>query len=87
MVHLSLSFLGPFQVTRDGQPITGFESSRVRALLAYLAVEADRPHSRESLVGLLWPDWPQPSATANLRQALANLRRAIGDRQTQPLTC
>ena len=43
MPQLVLSLLGPFAVTLDGQPITTFESVKVRALLAYLAVEADRP--------------------------------------------
>ncbi len=84
MVRLSLSFLGPFQVALDGQPATGFESARVRALLAYLTVEAAHSHSREALTGLLWPDWPQPSANANFRQALANLRACIGDREADP---
>jgi len=73
MAHLSLSLLGPFQVTLGGEPVTGFKSNKVRALLAYLAVEADRPHRREVLAGLLWPDWPD-------RDALSNLRRVIGDR-------
>src|SRR5512137_1415086 len=80
MPSLSLSLLGPFQATLGGQPIAGFESSKVRALLAYLAVEADRPHSRDELIGLLWPEQPDATARANLRQALANLRNAIGDR-------
>ena len=80
MARLSLSFLGPFQVTLDGQPVTGFKSNKVRALLAYLAVEADRPHRREVLAGLLWPDWPDRDALSNLRYALSNLRRVIGDR-------
>jgi len=78
--NLSLSLLGPFQATQDGQPLTGFESNKVRALLAYLAAEADRPHSRDELIGLLWPDQPDATARANLRQALANLRNVIGDR-------
>ncbi|PKO20769.1 MAG: hypothetical protein CVU38_18325 [Chloroflexi bacterium HGW-Chloroflexi-1] len=59
MVRLSLSLLGPFQVMLDGEPATGFESNKVKALLAYLAVEADRPHPRETLAGLLWPDYPE----------------------------
>ena len=84
MAHLSLSMLGPFQATLDGQPVTGFESSKVRALLAYLAVEADRPHPRELLAGLLWPDYPDRSALRNLRYALSNLRQVIGDRQADP---
>jgi DNA-binding SARP family transcriptional activator/predicted ATPase len=80
MARLSLSCLGPFQVTLDGQPVTSFKSNKVRALLAYLAVEAARPHPREVLAGLLWPDWPDRDARSNLRYALSNLRRAIGDR-------
>jgi DNA-binding SARP family transcriptional activator len=84
MARLSLSLLGPFQATLDGEPITRFESDKVRALLAYLAVEADRPHRREALVGLLWPDWPEATARRNLSHALANLRRAIGDDQAVP---
>jgi DNA-binding SARP family transcriptional activator len=84
MARLSLSLLGPFGATLDGAPVTGFDSNKVRALLAYLAVELARPHPRSYLAGLLWPDWPEPSALANLRGALANLRTAIGDREASP---
>lgn len=84
MVHLSLSLLGSFQVTLDGRPVAGFKSSKERALLAYLAVEADRPHRREMLAGLLWPDWPDRDALSNLRYALSNLRRVIGDPKAEP---
>ncbi|MCP4539355.1 MAG: tetratricopeptide repeat protein [Chloroflexi bacterium] len=80
MAHLSMHSLGLFQVTLDGAPITGFESNKVRALLIYLAVESDRPHSRETLAGFLWPDQPEKKARQNLRQALSNLRDAIKDR-------
>ena len=58
MARLSLFLLGPLHMTLDGQPASGFESSKVRALLIYLAVEADRPHSRSALAGLLWPEQP-----------------------------
>jgi len=81
VAHLSLSLLGPFQATLDGKRITAFESDKVRALLAYLAVEADRPHSRDKLAGLLWPERPDRDARKNLRYALSNLRQAIGDRE------
>jgi len=56
----------------------------VRALLAYLVVESDRPQRREKLVGLLWPDYPEESARHNLRQALFNLRLALGDQDANP---
>jgi DNA-binding SARP family transcriptional activator len=81
MAHLSLSLLGSFQATLDGEPVTGFKSRKVRALLAYLAVEADRPHRREALAGLLWPD---RAALSNLRYALYNLRQVIGSRAAEP---
>src|SRR5574341_864869 len=84
MTRLVLSLLGPFQAALAEQPITGFESVKVRALLAYLASEASRPHRRETLAALLWPDWPPQSAMNNLRYALADLRKNIRDREANP---
>ena len=84
VAQLSLSLFGPFQVTLGAQPVSTFESARVRALLAYLAVEAQRPHPREALAELLWPGWPQGGALANLRRALSNLREGIRDGEAQP---
>ena len=48
------------------------------ALLAYLVLER-RPHSRETLAGLLWGESPEVEARASLRQALKQLRDALGD--------
>ncbi len=71
-------------MTRDSTPATGFEYDKVRALLAYLALEPERPHRREALAGLLWPDQPEKAARDGLRNALATLRQAIGDDTAQP---
>src|SRR5262245_40577707 len=79
MAALTLTFLGSFQAAIDGKPIHRFRSDKVRALLVYLAVEADRPHSRASLCGLLWPDQPDDAALHNLSQTLLRLREALGD--------
>jgi DNA-binding SARP family transcriptional activator/Tfp pilus assembly protein PilF len=84
MAMLKILLLGPFQAKIGQEPIDGFESARVRALLAYLAVEADQPHSRDTLAGLLWPERSNKTARKNLRQALSNLRKAIGDHERQP---
>jgi len=84
MPQLAIFLLGPFRVTLDGAPVTGFKSGKVRALLAYLTVEASRPHHREVLAGLLWPDWSDREALGNLRYALANLRQVIGDHAVRP---
>jgi predicted ATPase/DNA-binding SARP family transcriptional activator/tRNA A-37 threonylcarbamoyl transferase component Bud32 len=84
VARLSVRLLGPLQVTLDGEPVTAFESDKVRALLAYLVTEAGSQHRRERLAGLLWPERPESMARNNLRVALANLRRAIGDHQATP---
>lgn len=80
MVRLCMRLFGTYHVTLDGETVSGFASDKVRALLAYLVVEADQPQRREKLAGLLWPDFPDTLAHGNLRAALANLRTVIGDR-------
>src|SRR5262245_7574443 len=75
---LVLSFLGSFQVTWEARPLP-FASTASRALLAYLAIEAERPQPREQLAALLWPEQSQAAAYTNLRQTLARLRKALPD--------
>jgi len=81
---LRIELLGSFRVEKDEDTLTSFESNKVRALLAYLAAELQRPHRRESLAALLWPDWPDRAALSNLRYALSDLRKVIGDRTSTP---
>lgn len=83
-VCLSIRLLGPYRVTLDGQPVTSFVSDKSRALLAYLAVEAGRPHTRGRLAGLLWPDYPERNARTSLRTALKDVRKVIGDHAATP---
>jgi len=80
MAHLDLSLLGGFLAELDGHVIDGFSSDKARALLAYLAVEADHPHRREALAALLWPERAESQARASLSQAIYNLRSVLGDR-------
>ncbi len=88
MKRLVIRLLGGFEAVLDGNPLVGFESDKVRALLAYLVMYAGWSQRREKLTGLLWPDSPESSAQACLRNALANLRQAIGDRQAKsPFLC
>jgi DNA-binding SARP family transcriptional activator len=77
MAHLSLWLLGAFRVALDGKPVPSLQYDKVRALLAYLALESDRPHRRETLAGLLWPELPEHRARRNLSQALFTLRSAL----------
>jgi len=78
MSYLSILLLGPLQVLLDGRPLSGFATEKTRALLAYLAAERDRAHSRSALAGLLWPDQPEDKARQNLRQTLLYLRQTLG---------
>ena len=84
MAGLAVRLLGTFQVMQGEQPITGFESDKVRALLAYLAVESGSPHRRESLAGLLWSESTDRAARTNLRHVLADLRQTINDHEASP---
>ncbi|MEW5872297.1 MAG: BTAD domain-containing putative transcriptional regulator [Chloroflexota bacterium] len=84
MVRLTLALLGPFHVTAEDTPISGFRSDKARALLAYLAVEAQRPHRRDALAGLLWPELPEDKAHDNLRLTLHRLRQALSDHGIAP---
>ncbi len=78
MAQLALNLLGPLHITRDGATVV-FRSDKERALLAFLVVEADRPHRREALTGLLYPDQAQTQAQSNLRKTLFRLRAALGE--------
>lgn len=74
---LSISILGTFEVRLYGETISHFYFERVRALLGYLAVEAETTHDRTALSALLWPDSSSKKALENLRQALVVLRRVL----------
>src|SRR6267378_3654862 len=72
----ALNLLGP-----GGRELTPVLAQPKRvALLAYLAAATPRrPHRRDSLVALFWPELDQEHARAALRQALHGLRHALGD--------
>src|SRR6476659_6414214 len=79
MPRLELSLLGGFHTSVDGSPVTGFDTDKTRALLVYVCVESTRPHWREALAGLLWPELPEDAARRNLRNSLFKLRQALGE--------
>jgi len=75
--QLELNLLGKVEFLQDGALVTGFRSSKARALLCYLAITRQR-HLRPTLTGLLWGDVSEPQAKASLRQTLTNLRKLVG---------
>jgi len=82
MQQMGLHLLGQFEVSIDGTRIEAFRYSKLGALLAYLVVEANRPHRRENLAEFFWPDRSAGTARANLRQALLGIRQTIRDHET-----
>lgn len=77
MPRLRLLLLGPPQIERDGVPLE-FDTRKAVALLAYLAVTG-QTHSREALAALLWPEYDQARAYANLRRTLWAVNKAVGE--------
>lgn len=83
---LEIALLGTPRATTDGEPVT-VDTRKATALLAYLAV-TERPHGRDRLAGLFWPDSDQSRSRAALRRTLSALAKGIGhdwlttDRQT-----
>ena len=76
MAGLELNLFGKPEVIHNGKAVTAYESTKVQALLYYLAVTG-RAHSREMLATLLWGDLPESTAKRNLTKALTNLRQLI----------
>src|ERR1700730_1846514 len=77
MAQLTLSFLGPPSVERDGKPVE-VDTRKAIALLAYLATTG-QTQTRDALSTLLWPEYDQANARANLRRTLSALKRGLAD--------
>ncbi|HZW03780.1 MAG TPA: BTAD domain-containing putative transcriptional regulator, partial [Anaerolineaceae bacterium] len=71
MGTLKLFWFGSPEVFLDQQPVE-METRKATALLAYLSVTG-KPHTRESLATLLWPEHDTQRALANLRRTLWSL--------------
>ena len=76
-VALTISLLGGVAIKMNGTPVSGFVSRKVEGLLIYLAANP-RPHARDILATLFWPDHDQARALANFSVALSNLRKQLG---------
>lgn len=76
MLHIRL--LGHYFVQADEQWLE-LPSRPVRLLFAYLVLHAGQPQPREHLAALFWPDSSTENARGNLRHALWQLRRSLGE--------
>lgn len=82
MSRLAITLLGGLDIRVEGRPVTGLGGGKTSALLAYLAIEQQSSHSRETLASLFWPELPLEAARRNLRQALFQIRTALETDQT-----
>jgi predicted ATPase/DNA-binding SARP family transcriptional activator len=72
-----IELFGGLRALSGERVIMRFRTHKTGALLAYLALFPGRPHPREELCDLLWPEAPLDSGRMNLRVALSSLRRQI----------
>jgi DNA-binding SARP family transcriptional activator len=70
-----MALLGAPMIQRDRVPIK-VDTRKATAMLAFLAVTA-RGHARDSLAGLLWPEYDGLHARAALRRTLSALTKAL----------
>lgn len=75
MSKYRIHLLGRFYLSLNEEPVTGFRSDKVQALLAYLAIEGVVPVARKQLAELLWWGYVEHSSRLSLRQALHNLNQ------------
>ncbi|MFD6351094.1 BTAD domain-containing putative transcriptional regulator [Nocardia tengchongensis] len=77
-VRARVGVLGPVQLTIDGvaQQLGG---PKQRAVLAYLAINANRPVSVDALASAVWEDNPPPDVRVSLHAIISNLRKPLRD--------
>ena len=86
MSRLALFLFGAPRIERAGQPVA-LDTRKAIALLAYLAL-TEKPHRRDTLAALLWPEYDQEHARSTLRRTLSALNKAldgaclVADRET-----
>jgi DNA-binding SARP family transcriptional activator len=73
---LELRLLGPVEVSVDGERVA--LPAKPRALLALLALHANRPLPNDRLVDLLWDERPPDRAVKTLQVYVSQLRKALG---------
>jgi len=76
---LRLDLIGGLRISSSAGAPVALSAKKARALLAFLALHAGQPQSRDKLAALLWEDRDEAQARTSLRQALAAVRKALAD--------
>jgi len=70
MPRLVLKLFSDFKINLDDEIVGGIKMNKARALLAYLALEANRSHRRSVLAEFFWPNKPAGAGRNSLKQAV-----------------
>jgi predicted ATPase/DNA-binding SARP family transcriptional activator len=73
---MQFQLFGPPILKSNGQFVR-LHSAKTLALLAFLVLEAEVPHSREILATFFWGEKPEAKARHSLRQALFSIRQKL----------
>jgi DNA-binding SARP family transcriptional activator len=76
-IYLRIKLFGEFSLMAGDSPITGLQSERLQALLAFILLHQDVPLSRQQIAVHLWPEAIDADAKANLRRRLHELKQLI----------
>lgn len=72
-----IELFGGLRACQGERVVTHFETRKISALLACLALHAPRSHAREVIAEQLWPDEDWSATRGRLRHALSCLRREL----------
>ena len=74
---MELRILGPLEVV-DGKGSISLGGPKQRAVLAHLALQANRVVPAERLIDEIWGEDPPPAARSALQSYVSHLRKAVG---------
>lgn len=77
-----IEMFGGLRVSHNGCEPMVLSRQQTGTLFAYLSLNLNSTHSRESLMALIWPDDDPEDASHKLRQSLYALRRQFGNHAT-----
>jgi DNA-binding SARP family transcriptional activator len=75
---VELGVLGPLQVRQDGAPVA-IPGAKPRAILSMLGLHNGSVVPADTLIKLLWGDYPPRTAAKALQTHISSLRRTLGD--------
>ncbi|MBY0288560.1 MAG: FHA domain-containing protein [Mycobacteriaceae bacterium] len=82
-IKIGFGVLGPLQMTVNAAPVT-LGTPKLRAVLAMLVMNRNRPVSTDSLITAAWEEGPPAEARASLHSYISNLRKLVSTAGADP---